>query len=102
MTVTPAARQRLADLLGERLSTKPDILRQHGRDEAYHRDMPPEMVVFPTSTEEVSQIAAICHEAGVPMIAFGAGTSLEGNVLALQGGVSIDLTLMNRVERIGV
>jgi D-lactate dehydrogenase (cytochrome) len=102
MTIPSAARQGLANLLGERLSTKPDILRQHGRDEAYHRDMPPEMVAFPTSTEEVAQVAVICHAAGVPMIAFGAGTSLEGNVLALEGGVTIDLTLMNKVERIGV
>ena len=79
-----------------------DILAQHGRGEAYHPDSPPEMVVFPTSTEEVSAIAAICSEHGVAMIPFGAGTSLEGNVLALEGGVCIDFSLMNAVRRISV
>ena len=66
------ARTRLCALLGERATMGADILAQHGRGEAYHPDSPPEMVVFPTSTEEVSAIAAICSEHGVAMIPFGA------------------------------
>ena len=90
--VNATARSRLTALLGERATMVADILAQHGRGEAYHRDSPPDMVVFPTSTEEVSAIAAVCSQYDVAMIPFGAGTSLEGNVLALEGGVCIDFS----------
>src|SRR5262245_24838428 len=82
--------------LGERLSWNPGVREQHGRGEAWHRAHLPDAVAFPTSTEEVSAIVASCARARVPVIAFGAGTSLEGHVAALRGGISIDLTRMNR------
>ena len=59
--------------------------------------MPPDIVVWPESTEEVAQVVRVCHAQRVPMIPFGAGSSLEGQLFALAGGVSIDMTRMNRV-----
>lgn len=87
----------LRQLLGDRLSTAQALREQHGRGEAYHAPHPPEAVAFARSTEEVSRIVEICAEHGLPVVAFGAGTSLEGHVAALQGGVSVDLTQMNRI-----
>ena len=83
--------------LGERASTSAALRERHGQDESYHPPSPPDAVAFPDTTAEVSRIAAICSRYRVPMIPFGAGTSLEGNVAALHGGVSIDLTGMNRI-----
>jgi len=102
MAIPSAVREQLTAMLGERASALPDLLLQHGRGEAYHASEPPDLVVFPTSTEEVSRICAVCHAHDTPIIAFGAGTSLEGNTQALFGGVCIDFTQMNQVLRIGV
>jgi len=85
---------------GARLSTVSDILARHGAGESYHRGMPPDVVVFAETTEEVSAIVTLCQAHRTPVIAFGAGTSLEGHVSAVNGGVCIDLTGMNRVLRI--
>jgi D-lactate dehydrogenase (cytochrome) len=92
-----AALTELRALLGERLSTAADERLRHGVDASYHRPHPPDAVAYPASTEEVSALARICAGHGVPMVPFGAGTSLEGHVAALRGGVAIDLTRMNRV-----
>ena len=89
--------QALRQLLGDRFTTAAALCEQHGRGEAHHPGRPPEAVAFATSTEEVAAIVAVCAEHGVPVIAFGAGTSLEGHVAALRGGVSLDLTRMNHV-----
>ncbi len=90
----------LSAACGGRLSRSPEVRRQHGGGESHHAAMPPDIVVHPRSTEEVSTIARLCHQAGIAMIAFGAGTSLEGNVLALEGGVCIDLREMDAVLRV--
>lgn len=87
----------LRALLGDRLSTAQAVLEQHGKDESYHPVMAPDAVVFAESTEEVSAIVKICARHKVPMIPFGTGTSLEGGVAALQGGVTIDVSHMNRI-----
>jgi D-lactate dehydrogenase (cytochrome) len=87
----------LGELLGDRLSTAAALREQHGRGEAYHGTHPPDAVAFIRSTEEVSRVVASCARHGVPVIPFGAGTSLEGHVAALRGGISLDLTGMNRV-----
>ncbi len=92
-----AAIAELRSLLGERLSTSRAVCERHGHDESYHATYPPQAVVFPESTEEVAAIVKVCAAHRVPMIPFGTGTSLEGHVAALAGGVCIDLMRMNQV-----
>lgn len=87
----------LRQLLGDRFTTAVAMREQHGHGEAYHQARLPEAVAFVRSTEEVSRTVEICAEHGVPVVAFGAGTSLEGHVAAVVGGVSIDLTQMREV-----
>ena len=93
---------QLATLLGGRYSTNPSLLEQHGRDEGHLPESAPEAVVFPDSTAEVQQIAAICYAHDVPMIPYGAGTSLEGQVIPTQGGISVDLSRMDRILQTNV
>ena len=92
----------LRAILGDRLSTAPSVREQHGKDESYHAAHAPDAVAFAHSTEEVSAIVRACAERRVPVIPFGTGTSLEGHVAALQGGICIDLSQMNRVLRVNV
>ncbi len=92
----------LRALLGDRLSTAPSVREQHGKDESYHAAHAPDAVAFAHSTEEVSAIVKACADRKVPVIPFGTGTSLEGHVAALHGGICIDLSQMNRVLRVNV
>src|ERR671924_234774 len=87
----------LKALLGDRVSTSPAVREHHGKDESYFPYALPDAVVFPHSTEEVRDVVNICRRHCVPMIPYGVGTSLEGHILAVNGGVSIDLSQMNRV-----
>jgi D-lactate dehydrogenase (cytochrome) len=87
----------LRALLGERVSTSAAVREHHGKDESYFPHAPPDAVVFPHSTEEVRDVVNICRRHRVPMIPYGVGTSLEGHILAVAGGVSIDLSQMNKV-----
>jgi D-lactate dehydrogenase (cytochrome) len=80
-----------------RVSEVESVLEQHAGDLSYHEPHRPDVVVFAESTEEVSAVLAFANEAGVPVVAFGAGTSLEGHVIPLHGGISLDLTRMNAV-----
>ena len=80
-----------------RVSTNPSILDRHGDDESHHPSVPPAAVVFATSTEEVQAIVRVCAESRTPLIPFGAGTSLEGHITAIHGGVCLDLSEMNSV-----
>ncbi|HEX6101605.1 MAG TPA: FAD-linked oxidase C-terminal domain-containing protein [Alphaproteobacteria bacterium] len=82
---------------GERVSTVAAVLDRHGQDESYHAGAPPDAVVFPESVEEVAAIVGIAREHRAPIIPFGAGTSLEGHVAALSGGITVDMTRMNRI-----
>jgi D-lactate dehydrogenase (cytochrome) len=90
----------LRELLGDRLSMAAAVREQHGRDESYHPAHAPDAVAFARSTEEVGAIVAACARHRTPVIPFGTGTSLEGHVAALHGGVCIDLSQMNRVVRV--
>jgi D-lactate dehydrogenase (cytochrome) len=87
----------LAGRLGDRLSTNTAVRERHGQGESYHAPLPPDAVVFPRSTEEVAEIVRLCARHRAPIIPFGTGTSLEGHVGAVRGGVCIDLGGMNRV-----
>jgi D-lactate dehydrogenase (cytochrome) len=88
----------LAALLGsERVSTNAAILERHGRDESYHPAHAPDVVAFAQSTEEVAAIVNLARKHDAPVIPFGVGTSLEGQVAALEGGISIDLSRMNAI-----
>ncbi|MGH6945198.1 MAG: FAD-binding oxidoreductase, partial [Geminicoccaceae bacterium] len=89
--------EALRSLLGERLTTALAVRERHGKDESYHPAAPPDAVAFPQSTDEVSAIVAICAARHVPVIPSGTGTSLEGHIAALRGGVSVDLSEMSRI-----
>ena len=95
--VTGQLIEELRVVVGERLSTAAPVREHHGNGEDYFDAVPPDAVVFAQSTEEVSEIVKICSKHGAPIIAYGTGTSLEGHVVALHGGVCIDLSEMNDV-----
>ena len=91
---------KLEELLGNRLSTNHSIRENHGKDESYHTPQLPDAVVMVHSTEEVSKIVELCAMHKCPVIPFGAGTSLEGQVIPVDGGISLDFTEMNQVLRL--
>src|SRR5918997_623460 len=84
----PSVLAELKALLGERVSTSAAVREHHGKDESYFPYAPPDAVVFPKTTEEVRDVVNICRRHRVPMIPYGVGTSLEGHILAVQGGVT--------------
>ncbi|MBV9335266.1 MAG: FAD-binding protein [Solirubrobacterales bacterium] len=95
-----AGRSALGDLLGaDRLGTGADILAQHGHDESFHPEARPDIVVWPRSIEEAATIVRIALEHRLPLVPFGAGTSLEGHVAALAGGISVDMREMDAIGR---
>ncbi|XP_014704718.1 probable D-lactate dehydrogenase, mitochondrial [Equus asinus] len=79
------------------VSTAAVVREHHGHDESVHRCQPPDAVVWPQNVEQVSRLAALCYSQGVPIIPFGTGTGLEGGVCAVQGGVCVNLTHMDRI-----
>jgi D-lactate dehydrogenase (cytochrome) len=91
-----ALRQRF----GQRCSTANAVREQHGRDESTYPVTPPEAVVFCESTDDVAAVVALCHAHAVPVIPFGVGSSLEGHLLAVQGGVSVDVSRMAQIIHI--
>ncbi len=95
-TAIAVLRQRF----GERLQTGEAIRRQHGHTLTWISNQPPDAVVWPESTDEVQEIVQIAASHRVPLIPFGAGTSLEGHVNAPLGGISVDLSRMNRVLQV--
>ncbi|MEJ5081953.1 MULTISPECIES: FAD-binding oxidoreductase [unclassified Ochrobactrum] len=92
-----AAVALLKQRFGERAQTGQAIREQHGHTTTYVPTQAPDIVIFAQTTDDVQAVVRICAEHKVPVIAFGAGSSLEGQVNAPAGGVSIDLTQMNRV-----
>ena len=90
----------LRERFGERLSTSTGVRDHHAKDESWHHPHRPDAVVFPQSTEEVADVVRICAAHGTPVIAYGTGTSLEGNVIPHLGGVVVDLARMNQVLRV--
>ena len=90
----------LRDLVGDRVSTVAAVREHHSRGESHHEGRLPDAVVYPLSTDEVRDIVRICARHRCPMVAFGAGSSLEGHVIPVRGGVTIDLSRMTRVLRV--
>lgn len=90
----------LREILGDRLSTGASILDQHSHDEAYTTPVLPDAVAFPETTEEVSQILRVCSQHGCPVVPYGIGSSLEGHVVPVKGGITVDTSRMNRILQI--
>ena len=95
--MTPAALSALAAVLGDRLSTAQAVRNQYATGEAYDLPQPPDAVAFPVTTDEVARVAAVCFAHDVPMVPSGAGSSLEGHIAAVRGGLAINLSRMDRV-----
>lgn len=92
----PTLRQRF----GQQCSTAAALCEQHGSDEGSITAPPPVAVVFAESTQDVQDAVRLCAQHGVPIIAYGAGTSLEGHLLAVHGGISLDVSRMNQVLQV--
>lgn len=90
----------LKALLGDRVSTAQAIREQHGTDISYHPAAPPDAVVFAQSTAEVAEIVKICARHRIPIIPYGTGTSLEGHISAPTGGVSLDVSQMDKIIKV--
>jgi D-lactate dehydrogenase (cytochrome) len=88
------------DFLGDRLATGMALREQHSHGEDSQPPVLPDAVAFVHTTEEVSRLLALCHAHAVPVVPFGAGTSLEGHVTPVRGGISVDLSQMNAVLQV--
>jgi D-lactate dehydrogenase (cytochrome) len=97
-----AAIDDLKQLLGARANDSAAVREHHSHGESYHAPAPPDIVCFPQTTDEVAAIVRISATHGIPIVPFGTGTSLEGHVNAIYGGITIDLREMKNVVRISV
>lgn len=90
-----------ADLINllstQQVSTNPAILEQHSHDESYHVPVLPNVVVFPETTHDVVQVITYATRHGIPVVPFGAGSGLEGHVIPVQRGISLDMMHMNKI-----
>jgi D-lactate dehydrogenase (cytochrome) len=100
-TIVSAVRE-LRGLLGSRANDAVSVREHHSHGESYHTPAPPDVVCFPVSTGEVAAIAAIAARHRLPLVPFGAGSSLEGHVNAIHGGITIDLREMKQIVRVSV
>ncbi len=100
MSDVAAAIAHLKALLGPVITENATVRENHSHGESYHAPAAPDAVCFPRTTEDVVEIMRVSAKFGVPVVPFGAGSSLEGHVHALRGGLSIDLTQMNRILRV--
>ena len=96
-TALASLQSELSQRLGDRVATSAAVREQHGHSLTWAKNQPPDIVVYPRTTEEVSDIAKLCAARGIPVIPFGTGTSLEGHINAPHGGVTVDLSLMKRI-----
>ena len=95
-------REALLEALGEnaRVSDGDSDRDLHSEDITFHKPQRPDLVVYPSSTEEVSRVLAVASERRVPVTPFGAGSSLEGHVIPTRGGISLDLSRLDRIVEI--
>ncbi|MGR3651422.1 MAG: FAD-binding oxidoreductase [Roseovarius sp.] len=99
MTISTAI-AHLTVLLGDRLVTGGAVCTQHGENETYYPNTPPDAVAFPASTEEVAAILKVCNAQHCPVVPYGAASSLEGQHLCTSGGISLDMARMNKVVEV--
>ena len=92
-----AAIAEMQDIIGDRITTNRSIRDQHSNGEGHHAGMAPDAVAFALSTEDVAALVKICAKHRMPVISYGTGTSLEGHLVALEGGLCIDLSGMDKV-----
>ncbi len=92
--------EELHKIPGVEVTHKNGILMHHAKDESHHSLRPPDFVAFPEKTREVAALVDVCYRHQVPIIPFGAGTSLEGGVGAMEGGLCIDLSKMNTILKV--
>jgi D-lactate dehydrogenase (cytochrome) len=92
----------LKERLGARANDTPAVREHHSHGESYHVPSPPDVVCFPRTTDEVAEILRISARFQLPVVPFGAGTSLEGHVNAIHGGITIDVREMNKIVRVSV
>ena len=95
-----AAAAELKRLLGARASDAAAVREHHSHGESYHPPAAPDLVCFPASIDEITEIVRISARHGLPIVPFGAGTSLEGHVHAVRGGITVSMRDMNRVVRV--
>ena len=86
--------------LGQKVSVNDTIREHHSKDESFHTPTLPDAVVFATCTQDVATTLKICNDNKTPVVAWGAGTSLEGNSTPIRGGVSLDLSQMDKILRV--
>lgn len=87
----------LRQQFGDRFSQAGAVREHHGKDESPYPSMLPDAVVFAESTDEVVTVVNLCNQHNIPLIPYGAGSSLEGHILAIEGGITIDLSGMNKI-----
>ena len=97
-----SAIESLQELFGSRIKTTAGECRQFGTDESFHGSFPPDAVFAPHTSEEVTAAVRICAEHRFPVIAYGTGTSLEGHICALQGGLCLNMIEMNQILQVNV
>jgi D-lactate dehydrogenase (cytochrome) len=90
----------LKTLLGDRFSLAKAVRDHHGRDESPYPELAPDAVVFAQTNEEVASVVRLCNTHHVPLVAYGAGSSLEGHILPIHGGICLDLSQMNAILEI--
>ena len=99
-TMSTEVFSELQSLLGNRLTTAKEVREDHAKDVSHHLPHLPHAVAFPHTNTEVSQIVKICARYSVPIVPFGTGTGVEGAVVAIHGGICIDLTQMNQILQV--
>ena len=99
-TMTAEVLDKLHGLLDDRLTTGKDIREGHAKDVSHHLPHLPDAVAFPHTNTEVSQIVKICSQYSMPIVPFGTGTGVEGAVVAIHGGICVDLTHMNKILQV--
>lgn len=92
--------EELQELFGNRVQVSKSACREYGTDESFHGSYPPDAVFSPNTTEEVAQAVRICAKHEFPVIPYGTGTSLEGHICALHGGLCLNMIEMNQVLQV--